>query len=131
MNTLITIKGNIVDNRKVLLDYSRGELDVAFWFSLIFNDEVYLVPRVVYPQNISTLDFIIKGEKWDLKEIYGNGNNTIDRTIQDKKHQSNNFINDITNSNVNEFDVIASIFKIYNSKYRICINKIILKKMIN
>ena len=41
-----------------------------------------------------------------MKEIEGNGRNTLDGAIKRQKRQANNFIFDITNSNINKVDKV-------------------------
>ena len=71
---------------------------------------------------------MINGEKFDLKEILGNGKNTFDTAISKKKKQSNNFIFDISQTKMNEEEAIRQIEKIYTSHNRTWVGTIILIK---
>ena len=77
-------------------------------------------------KNIETPDYIINGEKFDLKEIYGNGKNTLDTAISKKRNQSTNFIFDITKTKMSKEEAIDQINRIYESKHRQWVDKIIL-----
>ena len=86
-----------VDGKKVLLDYSDHEKEVAEVISELYGKNVQMVPRVTYPQGISTPDFKIDGIGWDLKTISTAGKNVLYNSIKKKKRQANCFIFDITN----------------------------------
>ena len=62
-----------VDGKNVILDYSKKEKEVAEWLEDTFGGELYMLPRVNYPEGIKTADYLFRGEYWDLKEINGNG----------------------------------------------------------
>lgn len=121
-------KKYFVDGNNVVLDYSRQEKEVAEWLEDTFGGEIYMVPRINKPDNISTPDYIWKNEKWDLKEIIGDSNRAIDNAIKRKKEQSNNFIIDITKNKLSEDLLIKQVEKIYSTSGREWIDKIILKK---
>lgn len=117
-----------VDGKNVVLDYSKNEKDIAEWIEKTFGGEIYMVPRINKPDNISTPDYIWNQEKWDLKGINGSGKRVIEDAIKRKKQQSNNFIFDVTNSDIDEKDLIRQIKKIYISKSTEFVDKIIVKK---
>lgn len=85
-----------VDGKKVLLDYSEHEKKVAKTISKLYGKNVQMVPRVTYPQGISTPDFIIDDVPWDLKTISTGGKNVLYNAVKKKKRQANCFIFDIT-----------------------------------
>ena len=66
--------------------------------------------------------------KYDLKQISGKGKNTLDNAIVKQKRQASNFIFDISNTELSEFEAIIQINNIYNSIHREWINEIILIK---
>jgi len=74
-----------VDGKKVVLDYSKKEREVAEWLENTFGGEIKMIPRVNYPKNIMTQDYIFRGMKFDLKIIMGNGNKTIDSALKSEK----------------------------------------------
>ena len=112
-----------VDGKYVVLKPTEREIEVANMLGEILGGEVRLIPVVLNPKHIETSDYIINKEKFDLKEIYGNGKNTLDTAISKKKEQANNFIYDITKTQMKE---IEQIEKIYASKHRQWVNKIVL-----
>lgn len=118
----------IVDGKNVMIKTNKKEREVAELISKIYGKQVSLVPVVLNPKGIKTPDYIIDGERFDLKEILGNGKNTIDTAIKKQEKQSNNFIFDISKTEMKESDAIIQIQNIYNSEHRKWVDKIILIK---
>ena len=117
-----------VDNKNVLLDYSNKEKEVAEWLENTLGGEIYMMPRVNNPTGIQTADYLFRGEYWDLKEIVGNGNHTLDSAIKKKKSQSSNFIFDVSNSKITIDSINNQLSLIYKSKDRKWVNKVIIKR---
>ena len=117
-----------VDNKYVVLDYSKKEREIAEWLENTFGGEIYMLPRINYPKEISTADYLFNGEKFDLKEINGNGKRILDNILKSKKKQANNFIIDISKSKIEIESIKYQINKIYNDTKRTWINIIILIK---
>ena len=116
-----------VDGKNVLFDYNIREREVAEWLENNLGGELYMVPRVNKPDGISTPDYLFRNEYWDLKEITGNGKNTIDSLLKKQKNQSLNFIIDLSNTKMPVQEAIQQIEKVYKKKDRRWIEKIILK----
>lgn len=117
-----------VDNKNIVLDYSNNEKEVAIWLENTFGGEIYMLPRINKPDGIQTADYLFRGEYWDLKKITGKGKNTLDSAINKKKSQSNNFIFDISNSEITLEAIDKQLSSIYENKYRKWIDKIIVKQ---
>ncbi|MFR6306034.1 MAG: hypothetical protein ACLUNR_04365 [Bacilli bacterium] len=117
-----------VDGKNVVLDYSKKEKDIAIWLEKTFGGKIYMLPRINKPDGIMTADYLFRNEYWDLKSITGCGKRIIEDTIKRKKRQSKNFIFDITNSNIQENDLLRQLEKVYNSETTKCVDKIIVKK---
>ena len=100
-----------VDGKKVVLNYSTHEKEVAELLTKTFGGTIIMIPRINYPKGIKTPDYIWNNESLDLKEIHSNGKNTINRAIENSKDQSNNFIVDITNSKL----LISDVVRILNN----------------
>ena len=92
---IINNKKYYVDNKYIILDYSKSELECALWLEKTFGGEIYMCPKVNKPDGIKTPDYLFRNEYWDLKEIKGNGKNTIDSIIKKSKNQTINYIIDI------------------------------------
>lgn len=117
-----------IDGKNVKIKASEKERAVANLMGESLGGKVELVPVVLNPKGIKTPGYIINGEKFDLKEIFGNGKNTLDTAISKKKKQSDNFIFDITNTEMSTEEAIKQIQRIYESNNRMWVNKLILIK---
>lgn len=117
-----------VDGKRIVLDYSKYEKEIAKLIAKETGREVKMVPRVTYPQGVQTPDYLINEARFDLKTPEGNGKNTIYGMIKSKKKQSNNFIicADKTELSINE--IKRQIVDIYHSKNVVFVDKIILVK---
>lgn len=120
-----------VDGKRVVLDYSEKEKEVALWLVNTFGGEIYMLPRINKPDGIMTADYLFKNEYWDLKSINGSGKRVIEDAIKMKKRQSNNFILDITNSKIQRDVLFRQLNKIYYSKTTNWVDKIIVKNKNN
>jgi uncharacterized protein with gpF-like domain len=117
-----------VDGKHVILDNTKHEKDIAQLLAKELGAEVQMVPRVVYPQGISTPDYIIDGRKYDLKEPTGSGKNVLYNMINKKKKQADNFVFDVSKCPL-EFDQIEEQIKgIYSSSHTTFVNDIIVVK---
>ena len=109
----------IVDgSKKVVLDYSKKELEIAHWIGKAFGGTIYMKPRVNVPDGVKTADYYWNNEYWDLKEIKNARSNSraIDNIIKSHKNQSHNFIFDITGSIMPLDIIIMQVTQLYNSK---------------
>lgn len=117
-----------VDGHYVILKPTLREIEVAHLIGKMLGGQVNIIPRINEPSGIKTPDYIVNDEKFDLKEILGNGKNTLEDAIKKKEKQSGNFIFDITKTKMTTEKAICQIEKIYLSPYRKWVNKIILIK---
>lgn len=117
-----------VDGKNVVLDYSKHEKEIAEWLENTFGGEIYMIPRINEPNGIETPDYLFKQEYWDLKEITGNGKHTLDSALKKKKNQSQNFIFDISSSEMSVETAQKQIELIMSNKDRQWVKKIIIKK---
>ena len=114
-----------VDAYNVVLDYSKHELEAAYWLVNNFGGTIYMLPRINNPDGISTPDYLWNGEKWDLKEIRASGNRCIDNRINGSKRQTSNYVLDITGNLLTDDEISEQLKKIYMSKERSWVDKII------
>lgn len=117
-----------IDGRNVKIKANKKERVVANLLGETYGGQVNLIPVVLNPKGVKTPDYIINGEKFDLKEIFGNGKNTLDTAISKKKEQSKNFIFDISNTEMQTIKAINQIQGIYKSNNRTWVKQIILIK---
>lgn len=107
-----------VDGKHVVLDYSPKEKEVAEWFANKTGSTVKMVPRVNHPPNISSPDYLVNGLKFDLKEIKGSSEGTIDQNTRKAKRQAENIIYDVSQSKLTDYEVINQFKRIYIDKRR-------------
>ena len=107
-----------VDGKHVVLDYSQREKEVGEWLSKTFGKHVQMVPRVNYPKDIPTPDYLIDGMKFDLKEISGSGKNVFDNASKKAKEQAENIVFDITKTPLAEQEIANRLEEIYKSGRR-------------
>ena len=117
-----------VDGKNIILDYSKEEKECALWLEKMFGGEIYLVPRVNYPDGISTPDFIWNNNYWDLKVVKSSGCRALDNRMRDTRNQSSNFIIDIMNNLLSDNKFIYQIKRLFDSNERYWVHQIILKR---
>jgi len=115
-----------VDNRRVVFETTKKELAMAIWLSKKLNKKVEILPKVYQPENIKTADYLIAGEKWDLKEITSSRNNAVYSRIRKQKNQSPNFVIDISKSKLTIKSAIKQIDNL--AKDFNWLDKILIKK---
>jgi SPP1 gp7 family putative phage head morphogenesis protein len=117
-----------VDGKHVLAKSTEREKKVAELLSEEFGKEVMLVPRIVYPQGISTPDYIIDGEKYDLKSPTGSSIHVLYNMVNNKKRQADNFVFDISNNPL-EYKVLEKdIQYIFDMPHTSFVKKIVVIK---
>lgn len=126
-------KGNIykVDGKNVVLDYSQKEKETAIWLKKTFGGKIYMLPRVNNPKGIKTADYLWNNEKWDLKETTEKAiskTRAVDNIIKTAKNQTDNIILDITNTKLSKNNILKQVKKIYSTKGRNWVNKIMIIK---
>lgn len=114
-----------VHGRDVVLDYKPREKEIAELLEREVGGEIFMVPRVNIPEGVSTPDYLFHGERYDLKTIYGKGKNTLGSALESKKRQSNNFIFDVTNSELPDDEIMRQINGIYRSDHTRFVNEIV------
>ena len=95
-----------IDGHHVKFEPSQHEREIAEVLAEQMHDRVILQPKVEHPPGIRMPDYVIAGKGYDLKSISGNGKNTLDNAVKDKKGQATNFVLDITNFAVSEDEML-------------------------
>lgn len=121
-------KGNEyrVDGKNVKIKHTEKEKEVAKILGRMYGGNVKLVPVVLNPKGIKTPDYIINGEKFDLKEPKGSSSSTIYNLFKHKSKQANNFIIDIHKSGLDKTESIKQAKEVFYSNHRKWIETIIL-----
>lgn len=117
-----------VDGKKVVLDYSQHEKEIANIIAKETGKDIKMVPRITFPQNIQTPDYLIDGIKFDLKTPLGNGKNTLYGMVKSKKRQANNFVICADKTALSIDEIEQQIQGIYTSKNTSFVDTIILVK---
>lgn len=117
-----------VDNKNVILDYNKKELEIAKWLVKIFGGKIYMLPRINKPDGIKTPDYLWNNEYWDLKEIKSSGTRAVDNRINGTKSQTSNYILDFSKNVLTNKEIVKKVANIYNSPERNWVNKIIIIK---
>lgn len=117
-----------VDGKHVVLDYSKHEKEVADLLAKKYGKDVRMVPRVTKPEKVKTPDYLIDGEKWDLKTLKSSGENTFYNMTKNKKEQAQNFIFDISNLDVSDEWAENQVSSIFASNNRRWADKIMVLK---
>lgn len=115
-----------IDNKNVKIKANQKEREVAKVLGKLYGGQVNLVPVVLNPPGIKTPDYMVNGQKFDLKEPTGSSKTTIYDLFKNKKKQANNFIVDIHKSGLDRDESIRQAEKIFGSKHREWIETIIL-----
>lgn len=125
----------IVDGQKytvngihVKLDYSKHELEVAENIAKLYGKDVQMVPRIGYPQHKKTPDYVIDGERWDLKTISTSGKNVFYNSVKKKKRQADNFLFDITDCQMEMDEIETQVINLFRTTHLTNIRKVALYK---
>jgi hypothetical protein len=117
----VIIKGKTYYTNKInKIEHKNNEVEVAKWLKETLGGDIYYLPRITQEDGIKTADYLWNNEFWDLKEIFGNGKNTLYHAVENKKGQSNNFIFDVSGSKLNDKqieDQIVSIYRLNKTKF--------------
>jgi hypothetical protein len=117
-----------VDGKHVVLDYSKKERHIAEILKEQIGANIQMMPRVVKPEGISTPDFMIDGEKYDLKVPIGKSDNVLYNMVNKKKQQAPNFVFDISNCPLDEENLIEQASKLFESYHTGFIQNVMIVK---
>lgn len=104
-----------VDGKHVVLRPTRQEREAAVILSGKYGKHVEFVPQVIFPQGVQTPDYMIDGDRFDLKSPIGKGKNVIDGLIAKKRKQADNFIIDISDCPLSVEEIERQIERLYIS----------------
>lgn len=117
-----------VDGKYILLEPTEREKEVANMLGELYGGNIKIIPRINEPKSIKTPDYIVKNKRYDLKQIKGNGKYVIQGNLKGKQKQADNFIIDITKSEINIEEAVKQIENIYSSKHFLWLDRIVLLK---
>lgn len=116
-------KGNKfnVDKKNVIFSPSKDEIATAQLINKTFGGNIYLNPKINYPENIKSSDYLWKNQLWD-KKIIGLATSSITRAVDNsiKKHkgQTDYIILDITKCKIKKTIIIRQVKKVFYTKGR-------------
>lgn len=104
-----------VDGKHVILRPTPQEKAVATALSKKYGKTVEFVPQIMFPQGIQTPDYLIDGERFDLKSPTGRGKNLLYGAIAKQKRQAYSFIVDVTGCPLSMEELERQINALYRS----------------
>lgn len=113
-----------VDGKRVVLDYSKHEKEIGELIAKLYGKNVRMIPRVTYPQGISTPDFEIDDVGWDLKTISTPGKNVLYNAVKKKKRQARCFIFDITDCPLGISEIEQQVDSLFRTTHLTFIDRI-------
>lgn len=117
-----------MDGKHIILHPTNQERKVATILREKYGKIVGFVPQIVFPQGIQTPDYLIDGDRFDLKSPTGRGKNVIYGLIAKKRKQANNFIIDISDCPLSVEEIEKQIESLYTSPRVGFLEKIVLMK---
>ena len=125
----VTIKGKTYQTNSInKIEHKNSEVEIAEWLKKTFGGKIYYLPVINEVSGVKSADYLWNNEFWDLKEISGNGKNTLYHAVEKKAEQASNFIFDISNSKLNNSELERQLGVIFTSKKMCWIDKIVIKK---
>lgn len=108
-----------IDGINVKQNNTKREMEVAKMLSSKLGVEIKLVPEVNGKyKNVKTPDYLINGERWDLKELtVGTSKELLRNIAHKKKKQTDNIIFDITKSKLSFEEINNQAEWIFNRYY--------------
>lgn len=104
------------EQNRIVFDYasiSQREKEVAEFLERTFGGEIKLLARIDNPDGMKMADYLFHGELLDLKEIMGNGKNSVYNRIKDSLAQSRSFVVDISSTKMTRKEALRQIESIW------------------
>lgn len=117
-----------VDGKHVILRPTVQEREIADVLGRKYGKTVEFIPQVMFPQGIQTPDYLIDGERFDLKSPTGGGKNLLYGLIAKKQKQAHNFIVDATNCPLDMEELEKQAEDLYRSRRTGFLNRIVFMK---
>ncbi|MDO4721419.1 MAG: hypothetical protein Q4A78_12205 [Peptostreptococcaceae bacterium] len=117
-----------VDGHHVILDYGENEKRVAELIAKKYGKEVKMVPRINYPKNIKTPDYLIENVSYDLKTPTGQGKNALYDMVRRSKGQADSFVIDVSNSKISTDKIVDQVNLIYSSKHTRFVDEVVIMR---
>lgn len=118
----------VVDGKHVVLKPSDQERGVAAVLSERYGKSVEFVPQIMQPQGIQTPDYLIDGERFDLKTPTGRSKELFYNVVSKKRKQASSFIFDVTDCPLSDDEIRQQIETLYFSRHTRFVDKIVIMK---
>lgn len=124
----VTIEGvkYVVDGKYVVLRPNEEEKHIAKLLSSKLGHNVMFHPQILMPENMSTPDYLVNGEGYDLKSLSGSSKNLIYNAIKGKGKQAKNFIIDVTKSPLEDDNIYEQAEKLYSSSHMLFLDTLVI-----
>lgn len=116
----------VVDGHNVIMKPSPNEIRVANILKEKVGGSIFHVPKINFPKEIKTPDFLFNGIGYDLKTIKGCGRSTLRDAVKRKLGQSQRFIFDLSNSALTEQDVEKQMYMMFRDPHTAFVNEIVI-----
>lgn len=117
-----------VDGKHVILRPTEQEREVAAILSERYGKRVEFVPQIMVPQGVQTPDYLIDGERFDLKSPTGRSKDLFYNVVSKKRKQASSFIFDVTDCPLSKEEIGKQVEALYFSRHTRFINKIVVMK---
>lgn len=117
-----------VDGKHVILRPTNQEKEIAGILSGKYGKKVEFVPQVLYPQGIQTPDYLIDGERFDLKSPTGRSKDLFYNVVSKKRKQAPSFVFDVTDCPLSGDEIRKQVEALYFSRHTRFIDKIVIMK---
>lgn len=117
-----------VDGKHVILRPTEQEREVAAILSEKYGKHIEFVPQIMVPQGVQTPDYLIDGERFDLKSPTGRSKDLFYNVVSKKRKQASNFIFDVTDCPLSEDEIRRQVETLYFSRHTRFIDTIVIMK---
>ena len=118
----------VVDGQHVVLKPSDQEREIAAVLSERYGKTIEFVPQIMYPQGIQTPDYLIDGERIDLKSPTGKSKDLFYNVVSKKRKQASSFVFDVTDCPLSDDEVRKQVEALYFSRHTRFVDTIVIMK---
>ena len=118
----------VVDGQHVVLKPSVQERNVAAVLSERYGKTVEFVPQIMNPQGIQTPDYLIDGERFDLKSPTGRSKDLFYNVVSKKRKQASSFVFDVTDCPLSDDEIKKQAKALYFSRHTRFVDTIVIMK---
>ena len=117
----------VVDGKTVVLDYDNHEKEVAQLLREKLGGTIQMMPRVNDPDNVSTPDYLFRGDRYDLKTMKNSkSKKAVYNRINNALDQADNFILDISNNPLGQNEIKRQVNELFKSWHTRSVKRIII-----